>query len=167
MRVAVSVDDSRVSDGPVAYRWDVDTDILTAQFETAETGPGMTGSVELEGADGSWVVLDVRNGRVASVEVAVWPDVRISAQLAAPSKVTDGIITFPARGSQRGIAAIEVNTGVVAQADAAERTIHFRFGPARPSRAVRAARDILFELDDGQQIAGIWMLNVPPFPSAS
>ena len=167
MRLALLVDFGAVSRGPVSYRWDVDTNILIAEFATPEAGPGMTGSVEIEGADGSWIVLDVRNGSIASIEVAVWPDVKIVGGLLPPSDVDDGGVTVPARPSQPAVAAVELNTRVTAEADPAERTVHFRFGAPRPSRPVRAANDILLDLDATRQIAGIWMLNVPPFPGES
>ena len=63
-----------------------------------------------------------------------------------------------------GLAALEVNTQLAAHADAAERTIHFTFGAGRSS-VVRAARDLLFELDERHHLVGLWLLNVPPFPS--
>ena len=50
-------------------------------------------------------------------------------------------------------------------ADASERTIHFRFGAARSMRAVRVAQDLIFDVDDSSHIAGVWLLNVPPFPT--
>jgi hypothetical protein len=34
----------------------------------------------------------------------------------------------------------------------------------RPARAIRFARDLLLELDERDRIAGLWLLNVPPFP---
>ncbi len=149
----------------VEFRWDADTDILTATVEGKATGKGMSGSVEIEGADGSWVILDVNSGRIASVEVAVWPDVRKVGDLKAPADASDGVITIPARVSQPGVASLEVDTRLVADADAAERTIHFRFGAARQVRAVRLAKDLVFDIDDANRIAGLWLLNVPPFPT--
>ena len=53
-----------------------------------------------------------------------------------------------------------------AESDRAERTIHFRVGPRRPARAVRIARDVLLDVDARERIAGVWLLNVPPFPGA-
>ena len=46
-----------------------------------------------------------------------------------------------------------------------EQTIHFRIGPQRPARALRVARDLLVEVDGRSRIAGLWLLNVPPFPA--
>ena len=151
----------------VTFRWDADTDILTATMATSRDGPGMTGTVEIEGSDGSWLVLDVRGGAIAGVEVAVWPDVAIVPPLEAPASVSAAGVLIPSRPSQPGVASVEVDTRLTARADEAERTVHFRLGHPRVSTVVRAGRDLLLELDDGRQIVGVWMLNVPPFPSAA
>ncbi len=149
----------------VDYRWDVDTDILTATLRTTAVGEGMSGSVEVTGRDGSWLIFDVSAGRIAGVEVAVWPDVRTVNGLAAPAEPTAGRVSIPARRSQPGVAAVEVETRLTAESDAAEATIHFRIGGARTTRAVRLAQDLLLDIDEREQIAGVWFLNVPPFPA--
>ena len=148
----------------VDYRWDPDTDILTATLRNGAPGTGMNGSVELAGSDGSWVVLDVEAGRIHGVEVAVWPDVRKVATLTAPPHAETAMIVVPSRRSQPDVAAVEVDASLIAEADQAERTIHFKLGVKRPARVIRFARDLLLELDDRQRIAGLWLLNVPPFP---
>ena len=163
MNIAVQVEPiSALSD--VEYRWDLDTDILTASLRNGATGKGMSGSVELTGSDGSWVVLDVEAGRIHGVEVAVWPDVRKVATLVPPADAQNASIVVPSRGSQPEVAAVEVDTSLIAEADQSERTIHFKLGVKRPARAVRFARDLVIELDDRDRIAGLWLLNVPPFP---
>jgi hypothetical protein len=149
----------------VDYRWDPDTDILTANCRSKAVGEGISGSVELAGSDGSWLILDVRSGSVNGVEVAVWPDVRKVRTLRPPERSEDARLVVAPRRSSGGIAAIEVETALTAEADQAERTIHFKVGPNRPQRTVRIARDILIEVDDASGIAGVWLLNVPPFPA--
>ena len=149
----------------VDFRWDIDTSILTATLRTTADGEGMSGSVEVMGSDGSWLIFDVSSGRIAGVEVAVWPDVRTVEGLVAPSTPTDGRVLIPARRSQPGVAAVEVETRLTVESDAAEQTIHFRIGGVRPTRAVRLANDLLLDIDDREQIAGVWFLNVPPFPA--
>jgi hypothetical protein len=149
----------------VDYRWDADTDILTAHIRTVAPGTGMSGSVEIEGTDGSWLILDVKGGQIAGVEVAVWPDVKNVGTLAPPTNAARAVISIPARASQPGIASLEVDTQLSAQADAAERTIHFRLGNPRVASAVHVAADLLLELDERHHLVGVWMLNVPPFPS--
>jgi len=148
----------------VEYRWDEDTDILTASLRARAAGEGPSGSVEMEGKDGSWVILDVHAGHIAGVEVAVWPEVRKVGTLAPPADAAPGRVAIPMSGAARGVASLEVETHLAADADADEKTIHFRFGTAHPTRAVRFAQDLVLDIDDRDRIAGVWLLNVPPFP---
>jgi hypothetical protein len=151
---------------PVEYRWDVDTDILVAVLRTAHVSEGLTGSKDIEGADGAWITLELTDGRLGAVEIAVRPDVRTVAELPPPSTVRPGRIRVPTRRSQPGLAALEVETSIQAVADKAERTIHFRIGATRPSAVLRVATDLLLELDAESRIVGLWLHNVPPFPAA-
>jgi hypothetical protein len=148
----------------VEYRWDADTDILTATVSVRAAGDGASGSVEMEGGDGSWVIFDVHAGVIVGVEVAVWPEVRKVRTLAPPADAVPGRVAIPARDASRGVAALEVDTFLSADADAEEKTIHFRFGAARPSRSVRIAQDLVLDIDERDGIAGVWLLKVPPFP---
>ncbi|MFI5233934.1 MAG: hypothetical protein ACHQSE_15675 [Gemmatimonadales bacterium] len=165
MAIAVRVEAGAAEVPAVEYRWDADTDILTATLSACAKGDGMSGSVGVEGSDGSWLIFDVSGGRIAGLEVAVWPDVRKVGALVPPPDAAAAVVTIPARSSQPGFASLEVDTRVVADADASERTIHFRFGAARSMRAVRVAKDMIFDVDDSDRIAGVWLLNVPPFPT--
>ena len=167
MQIAVQVEPSGGAPVPVEYRWDTDTAILTAHIQEASggNGSGMSGSVELAGNDGSWLILDIGGGRVRGVEVAVWPDVRKQSGLHAPAEVESARITVPPRKSQPGIAVMQMDTALVAEANPQESTIHFRLGGHHTARTVRIARDVLLDLDEHDVIAGIWLLNVPPFPA--
>ena len=84
MTVAVQLEPA-ASVPAVEYRWDADTEILTARLRGANGRTGMSGSVELEGSDGSWLILDVASGCIDGVEVAVWPDVHKRRGLAPPA----------------------------------------------------------------------------------
>jgi hypothetical protein len=153
----------------VEYRWDPDTEILSAQLNPRVPGKGMSGSVELEGADGSWLILDVSAGCINGIEIAVWPDVRKRNALSPPGKIEDGRVLVPSRRSQRdgaAVAAVEVETALLAEADEAERVFHFTLGKPRQIRTIRFARDLLLDVDSSSNLAGLWLLNVPPFPSA-
>ncbi len=151
---------------PVEYRWDADTDILCAVLRPAGVSEGLTGSMDIEGADGAWLTLELTGGRLAAIEVAVWPDVKTVATLAPPAPAGSARLLVPSSGDDDALEAMEVDTPIQAVADEAERTIHFRIGPKRSSRALRVARDLLVEVDARSRIAGLWLLNVPPFPSA-
>ena len=63
------------ADWLVEYRWDRDTDILTASAKAPTSGDGVSGSVELTGADGSWLILDRSQNW--------WREVRVQVALAA------------------------------------------------------------------------------------
>ena len=166
MNVAVQLEPNTLeATAAVQYRWDADTDILIAVLDGEKPAGGMSGSVGIEGSDGSWLILDVAGGRIRGIEVAVWPDVHKSPSLVPPSTVEDAVVVIPARASQPGIASLEVDTALSAESDSDERVIHFRVGKRRDVRTVRLARDLLLDVDPQSRIAGLWMLNVPPFPT--
>jgi hypothetical protein len=148
----------------VDYRWDADTDILTARLRGANGRAGMSGSVELEGSDGSWLILDVSSGCIDGVEVAVWPNVHKHRGLAPPA-AEDARVVVPSSGDGGEVAAVEVETRLLAEADDTQRVIHFRLGAPRPVRTVRLGADLLLDVDPQSRIAGLWLLNVPPNPS--
>lgn len=155
------------SSSTVEYRWDTDTDILTARLgATRDDREGVSGSVELEGADGSWLILDVRKGRIGGIEVAVWPDVHKNAALTPPTAVEDASVVIPLVAGNSGQGTLEIEAPIRAEADDAERVIYFRIGQKREVRVVRLARDVLLELDSQSRVAGLWLLNVPPFPTS-
>lgn len=197
MRLPVQVEPSADAPPDVDYRWDADTDILSARVRfigelpagialamasgapasDAEvlpssfgTEPPLSGAVELEGRDGSWIVLDVEAGHLAGIEVAVWPNVRRLVGLMPPVQVENARVRV--RGQKRrtargepGTSALEVTTHLTAEADPQERIIHFRLGPRRQARSVRLGRDLLVDVDARGHLAGLWLLNVPPVPT--
>ncbi|HEY8174296.1 MAG TPA: hypothetical protein VIF32_01260 [Gemmatimonadaceae bacterium] len=165
MKIPIQVEPSVGATAAVEYRWDPDTEILSAQLKPRAAGSGLSGSVELEGADGSWLILDVSAGCINSVEVAVWPDVQKRHSLKPPGAIEDGHVTVPSRKSQPGVAALEVETPLTAEADADERVFHFTLGRPRQTRTVRCARDLLLDVDGSNHLVGLWLLNVPPFPA--
>jgi hypothetical protein len=164
VNIAVELEPSSGTPPEVQYTWDPDTDILSAQLRPKANGEGASGSVEVEGSDGSWLILDVAAGRINGVEVAVWPDVRRLPSLKPPADVQDARVLVPQRRPQPGIAGLDLDTPIVAESDSNERVIHFRLGTPRDARTVRVGRDLLLEVDQQSRIAGVWLLNVPPFP---
>ena len=150
----------------ISYRWDPETDILTGAVKGADKGgAGLTGSVELEGSDGSFILLDVSGGAICGVEVVVWPDVRTSAALREPADVKDGDVVLPTRRSQPSVAAVVVDTALTIETNAAESIFHVRVGPARRIDLVRVADGLLVEVDEQNELAGLWLTSVPPFPA--
>ena len=119
-----------------------------------------------EGSDGSWLVLDLRGGRIVGVEVALWPDVHRNPALAAPAALENAAIVVPVRaGSGPAPATLEVEAPMRAEADDAERVVYFRIGDRREVRSVRLGSDLLVDVDRQDRLAGLWLLNVPPFPA--
>ena len=150
----------------IGYRWDPETDILTGAIKGGvKGGAGLTGSVELEGSDGSFILLDVAGGSICGVEVVVWPDVRTVPTLAPPADAAEGEVVLPTRRSQPTVAAVEVDTALTIETNTAESVFHVRVGPARKIGSVRVADGLLVEVDDQNELAGLWLTNVPPFPA--
>jgi hypothetical protein len=149
---------------PVHYRWDADTDIFTAMLPSRAPSAEPSGSVEIEGTDGSWLVLDLRAGRVVGVEVALWPDVHRNSTLAAPRTTERADVVVPLR-SKPGPATLEVEAPVRAEADDAEQVVYFRIGDRREARSIHVGCDLLLDVDRQGRLAGLWFLNVPPFPA--
>ena len=163
VNIPVRVEPRAGSAPDVVYRWDADTDILTAHLARRDDAAGLSGSVDLEGGDGSWLILDVAGGRINGVEVAVWPTVRKRSDLLPPDDVQDASVLVTADAAPR-VDAMEVDTSMTADSDHDERTIHFRLGPRRTTRTVRIAREVLLDIDTRNRLAGVWLLDVPPFP---
>lgn len=164
MNIAVQLEPNSGSPPAVAYRWDTDTDILTARLDGAAEGTGASGSVEVESSDGSWLILDVVKGRIFGLEVAIWPDVRRRTELSPPAAVENAHVLVPMNATYPGAGLLEIETTLLAEADVTERVVHFRLGGARGARTVRLGRDFLIDLDLHNRIAGLWLLNVPPCP---
>ena len=162
MNIPVRIEPSMGAPAPVDYRWDEDTDILSAKVSNALSGRSL--SVDVEGSDGSWLILDVSDECIRGVEVAVWPTVRKRADLKPPDEMESVRVSVGRDAGTATFPSVEVDTPVAAESDHAERTIHFRLGPGRQVRTVRIARDMLLDIDNRDRLAGVWLLDVPPFP---
>jgi len=150
----------------VTYRWDPETDIMTVACKGIPKGNGMNGTVDLEGGDGSFVVIDVAGGALRGVDVVTWPDdVRTVAALVPPEASKQGQVTFPQRRSQPDVAAVELDTALTVDKNQAESVFHIRVGGKRAATVVRVADHMLVEVDKQSRIAGLWLLEVPPFPN--
>lgn len=164
MNISVNIEPVEGAPAPVAYHWDPDTSILTAEVAGERPTDGVSASLELAGTDGSWVILDVRGGMVHGIEVAVWPDVRRVPSLRVPDDAPCARLLLPNAAAAGRVAEYQMDTPLLAESDTRRGTIHFRLGAGRPARTVRIARDICIDVDQRQVIRGIWLLNVPPCP---
>ncbi len=165
MSLVVHVEPRTKAAPKAKYKWDADTEILSVDIAKGAEQVGLTGGVELEGQDGSWLLLDIESGSLRSIEVAVWPEVRTNPSLTPPQACDEVTISIPARSSQPGIASMEVSAAVRAEADSQDHVIHFVLQPKR-ARTVRVADSILLDLTDQGAVTGVWLCNVPPFPGA-
>jgi hypothetical protein len=163
MKIPIQVEPTSSAAPTVEYRWDPDTEILSAQLTPRAEGKGMSGSVELEGSDGSWLILDIAGGRINGIEVAVWPEVQIRNALKPTGTTEDGNVVVPSRKSQPDLASLEVETPLIAESDETERVFHFTLGRPKKVRTIRCASDVLVEVDASNHLVGLWLLNVPPF----
>ncbi|PYO75775.1 MAG: hypothetical protein DMD67_10535 [Gemmatimonadetes bacterium] len=133
----------------VTYRWDPETDIL---------------SVACKGA--SFVVIDVAGGCLRGVDVVTWPDdIRTRDDLAIPDTAKEGRVVFPSRKSHPGVAAVEVDTALTVEKNQSESVLHIRVGRQRAATVVRVADRLLVDVDKNSRLAGLWFLDVPPFPN--
>lgn len=158
MSLTVQIEPASGPPPAVDYRWDTDTDILCAHVQ-AEGPDAPAGAIELQGEDGSWVILDLRAGKIRSIEIAVWPDVLKRPRLVPPAG-DFATVVVPPPASKSG----EVETPMSVEVDEPERVFHFRMRGSRGTRAVRVASDILLDVEPSGAVAGLWLLNVPPFP---
>ncbi|HET7790675.1 MAG TPA: hypothetical protein VFK78_07740 [Gemmatimonadales bacterium] len=149
-----------------SYHWDPETDILSVACKGTPKATGLTGTVDLEGEDGSFVVLDIAAGALRGLDVVSWPDdVRTLSSLAAPSPEKEANVVFPGRKSQPGVAAVEVDTALTVEKNPGESVFHIRIGRARPNTIVQVADLVLVEVDKQSRLAGLWLVGVPPFPN--
>ena len=86
MQIPLQIEPPTGALADVDYRWDPDTDILSAQLRPGAVGEGASGAVEVEGKDGSWLTFDLTSGRIHGVEVAVWPTVQKHSTLTPPAR---------------------------------------------------------------------------------
>jgi uncharacterized protein YuzE len=148
----------------IAFAWDPETEILAGRFAPSSAGRGLTGSVGYEGGDGTFLLMEVEQGTVCGIEVVVWPDVAVAPDLVPPADPPQGTVVVPARPSQPGIGSVEIDAALSAEGSPNASVIRLRLGPRRPTHVVRIADTLCVEVDDNREIAGFWLLNVPPFP---
>jgi hypothetical protein len=145
------------------YHWDAETEILSGAMDLSGEH-GLTGSIELEDAKGAVVTLDFAGGLMRGIEVVVWPATQTSPTLGPPTPDEVGRFVIPARPSQPGVAVVEVDISLSVEHTPDESTIHLRVGPTRKAKAFQLAENLLMEVGEDGEIAGFWLLAVPPFP---
>src|SRR2546423_15615697 len=82
----------------VSYHWDPETDILSVACKGGGKASGLNGTVDLEGRDGSFVVIDVAGGWLRGGGVGTWPgDIPTPGLLPTPQPSKEGGGTVPSR----------------------------------------------------------------------
>lgn len=150
----------------IAFRWDAETEILSGTASEVEGGRGLTGSIELEGREGAVITLDFERGVLRGLEVVVWPPVDTVDGLTPPPPARRGRLAAPARPSQPGIGVVEVDVSLAGERTPDESVIHLRILPKKGVEVVQVADRLLVELDGAGELAGFWLLDLPPFPAA-
>src|SRR5437899_8705883 len=139
----------------VSYRWDPETDILSVPCKGEAKASGLNGTVDLEGDDGSFVLLDVAGAGLRGVEVVSWPDdVRTLDTLAVPEPTKEGRVVFASRKSQPNVAAVEVDTALTVEKNHTESVLHIRVGRTRAATDVRIAEHVHVERYKQSRLGG-------------
>jgi len=166
MKISVQLEAAMSAPSAVRYSWNTRTDVLSAQV-ASEAPTGLTiescASVDLEGRDGSWFILELVDGRIVGLEVAAWPKVHRLAEVTAPSDVGDARVLVPKLWARTASRPLVIRGRVMAEADPSEQNFHFRLGNSLADRTVRIAENLLLDVDKESHITGLWLLNVPPF----
>ena len=58
-----------------------------------------------------------------------------------------------------------MDTALTVEKNQTESVFHIRVGRARVAAVVRVADRLLVEVDKSSRLAGLWFLDVPPFPN--
>ncbi len=164
MQFGASIEETDGDLSHFEFRWDQGTEILSGV--TAAVGErGCTGSIELEDEAGAVISLDLKLGLLCGIEVVVWPRTETVESLTPPQPRRQGRMTVPERRSQPGLAVLEADVRLTARRNADETVVHLGLSTAECADVVALADNLLLELDSKGELAGFWLLDVPPFPS--
>jgi len=150
----------------VEFQWDAETEILSGVLQGAKPARGLTGSIELEDAKGAVITLDFQGGVLRALEIVVWPPANTVEGLTPPQPGEQGRLVVPSRPSQPGIAVVEVDLPLGVERSPDESVVHLRVGTGRGRECVALADHLMVEFDQNGDLAGFWLLDVPPFPES-
>lgn len=148
----------------VSYRWDAETEILSVRLtHPPGTATGAAHVVELTGTDGSWLLLDLSEGAIDGLEIAVWPSEVTTCTLRLPTEVEQVRARVAVRLAAGGPLP-ERTVPLTVERDRQGRHLRLGVGPPREGRTVQLAQSLLLDVDPLDEIAGIWLLDLPPLP---
>lgn len=156
MGTVVEVQDSE-RPARITWTWEPETDILAGGVEPPPGGPA--GSLELNGHDGSLMVLDLAGGVLSGLDVVVWPEVTTVPGLVAPVAARRGRIALRLEFEPPPW---ELDVAMAVRASADESVIHVRVGAPRPAIVIQVADRLAVEVDPAGGLAGFWLTGVPP-----
>ncbi len=146
----------------VPFRWDLETEILTGSVGGLVAAATSHCTIELEDSLGAVVSLDVADGYLCGVEVVVWPKSDIIPNLRAPDATREAGLFLPVTVDAE-LPILEVETTLSCELAPDESVIHLIIGQADPSQSVAIGKNLLIDIDATGMLAGVWLLNVPPF----
>lgn len=149
------------------FVWEPATEILSGKILGAGGNLGYTGSIEFEDARGAVLTLDVQLGVFVGIEVVVWPAMGVVEDLGAPEPDRQGRLVVSARPSQPGIAIMEIDVPIAGRKSPDGAIVHFQVGELGAKDRVAVADGLVLELDRFGDLAGFWLIGVPPCPPPS
>ncbi len=148
----------------VGFHWDSKTGILAGTILDSRDRETNSRTVELGGSLGSYVSLNLVNDVLAGVEVVVWPKGDTVDDLEIPDAGRHGQLKVSAAGPGDQPAVVEFQAPITCTRAADESRLHLVLGSPESVEVVALADKLLAELDLSGQLAGLWLVDVPPFP---
>ena len=144
--------------GAARYNLEEETTILTARFnEVAEGDPG---NLELSDPLGAIVMLDLRGGLLAGLEVVVWPEVKTLKTLRMPKAEQSGSVAARDKSEDAAMAEEDENS-VEFSCNESARLLRISVVGQTSTRHVEVAEGAVVGLTSKGQIGDIWMDGLP------
>jgi len=167
MRFGGQIEDLAGDLPDLEFVWEPGTEILSGKINEQEGMLGYTGSIEFEDGRGAVLTLDFQQGGFVGIEIVVWPAAKVVEDLGAPKPSRQGRLVVPARPSQPGIAIMEIDVPIAARKGPDGSIIHLQVGELGAKDWVHVANGLMLELDRFGDLAGFWLIDVPPCPPPS
>ena len=148
----------------MSFRWDSKTEILAGKMTLQSGSSPDSRTMELGGSRGSYLSLDLIDDVIAGLEVVVWPEGDVVDRLQAPTVDERGMLKVTDGGSGNDPSVVELGRPLSCLRTADESTVYLRLSGAKSQMVIAVADNLLAEIGSGGQLAGLWLLNVPPFP---
>ena len=99
------------------------------------------------------------------MEVVVWPQGETVREMSLPSTDRKGRLRVLPDGtiSDSGVVELEVPLSCTRAED--QSKVHLVLGRPGKVEVVALAENLLVDVDEGGELAGIWLIGVPPFPT--